>query len=444
MEKPAASFSQVWNMSLGFLGIQFGWALQTTNMSAIYEYLGAKTAEIPALWLAAPVTGLIVQPFIGAMSDLTWGWLGRRRPYFLTGAVLACLALLLMPLSTRLWMAVTLLWLLDTSINVSMEPFRAFVADQLPRRQRGYGFAMQCLFIGLGSVLASALPWVFAHGFGVSVRSTAVQPIPPTVRYSFDVGALVFLGTVLWTVFTTREYPPADPGALAALRARKRGWKKAFKEIVGALADMPPTMRRLAWVQTLTWTGVFCMGLYFVPVVARDVFGAVDERSNLYAEGTEWGGLCFAFASLVSFFTSFALLALSTRVKLRVIHAVCLFLGGVGLLSVAVVHDKHLLLLSMVGVGVMGASISSMPYALLANALPEERVGVYMGIFNLFIVLPEVAVSLGMGPLMGAWMHGNRLYAVVVGGVFLLLAAALTPFVPDPATGEGLKADPSL
>ena len=411
-------------------------------MSAIYEYLGAKTSEIPALWLAAPVTGLIVQPLVGAMSDLTWGRLGRRRPYFLTGAVLACLALLLMPLSTRLWMAVTLLWLLDTAINVSMEPFRAFVADQLPARQRGYGFAMQCLFIGLGSVVASALPWIFAHGFGVSVRSTVAQPIPSAVRYSFDVGALAFLGTVLWTVCTSREYPPADLGALASLRASKRGWKNRFKEIADAMADMPPTMRRLAGVQTLTWTGVFCLGLYFVPVVAHNVFGAVDERSNLYAEGTEWGGLCFAFASLVSFFTSFVLMALSTRVKLRLIHAVCLGLGGLGLLSVAAVHDKDLLLLSMVGIGVMGASISSMPYALLANALPEDRVGVYMGIFNLFIVLPEIAVSLGMGPLMRAWLHGNRLYVVVAGGIFLLLAAAFTPFVPDPTSNDGPKADP--
>ena len=442
MERPAASFSQVWNLSCGFLGIQFGWALQTANMSAIYEYLGAKSAEIPALWLAAPVTGLIVQPLIGAMSDLTWGRLGRRRPYLLTGTVFACLALLLMPLTTRLWMAVTLLWLLDVSINVSMEPYRAFVADQLPRRQRGYGFAVQCLFIGLGSVVASALPWMFAHGFGVSGQSTPAQPIPSTVRYAFDVGALAFLGTVLWTVSTTREYPPTDLAAFALLKASRRGWKNRFKEIVGAIADMPPTMRRLAGVQTLTWTGIFCMGLYFVPVVAHNVFGAVAGKSRLYAEGVEWGGLCFAFASLIGFFTSFALIALSTRVKLKLIHAVCLFLGGVGLLSVAVIHDKYLLLLPMVGIGMAGASLSSMPYAMLANVLPEARAGVYMGIFNLFIVLPEVAVSLGMGSLMGVWLHGNRLYAVVIGGVFLLLAAALTPFVPESDSGHELAENP--
>ncbi len=431
MEKPPASFWQIWNMSFGFLGIQFGWGLQGANMSAIYEYLGAKPDQIPVLWLAAPMTGLLVQPIIGSMSDRTWGPLGRRRPYFLVGALLASAALLLMPSSSSLWMAAGLLWVLDSSINISMEPFRAFVADLLPERQRGRGFAVQSLFIGMGSVMASALPWVFSHAFGVSSKTSAAMRIPLTVRYSFYLGALAFLGAVLWTVFTTREYPPEDMAAFTALKARRGGFAHGAREIFDAFVEMPSTMRRLAWVQMCTWLALFCIGLYFIPAVAHNVFGAVNEKSSTYADGTEWGGLCLAVSSLVTFFASFGLIYASRRARPKQIHTVCLLCGAAGLLSVGVIHDKHLLLLSMTGIGIATASILSMPYALLANSLPPTRIGVYMGIFNLFIVLPEIAASLGLGWIMNTWLHGNRMYAVVAGGFSMLLAAILMRFVED-------------
>ena len=430
-EKPAASFWQIWNMSFGFLGIQFGWGLQTANMSAIYEYLGAKPAQIPVLWLAAPMTGLIVQPIIGSMSDRTWGRLGRRRPYFLGGALLASAALLLMPSSSSLWMAAGLLWVLDSCINISMEPFRAFVADLLPERQRGRGFAVQSLFIGMGSVIASALPWILSHGFGVSSQSSAAARIPPAVRYSFYVGAFAFLGAVLWTVLTTQEYPPEDLAAFAAMKARRRGFMHGAREIFDAFVEMPSTMRRLAWVQMCTWLGLFCMGLYFIPAVAHNVFGAADEKSSMYSEGTEWGGLCFSVSSLVTFVAAFALIVASRQIRPKQIHTVCLLCGAVGLLSVGVIHDKYLLLLSMTGIGIATASILSMPYALLASSLPPSRIGVYMGIFNLFIVLPEIAASLGLGWVMSTYLQGNRMYAVVAGGVSMLLAAILMQFVED-------------
>jgi maltose/moltooligosaccharide transporter len=435
MEKPSFSFWQLWNMSFGFLGIQFGWGLQTANMSAIYEYLGAKPDQIPVLWLAAPMTGLLVQPIIGSMSDRTWGPLGRRRPYFLVGALLASMALVLIPFSSSLWMAAGLLWVLDSSINISMEPFRAFVADLLPERQRGRGFAMQSLFIGLGAVIASALPWMLSHGLGVNGRTSLAARIPSTVRYSFYLGAGAFLGAVLWTVFTTREYPPEDMAAFRALKAQRHGFVGGAEEIWRAIKEMPSTMRRLAWVQIFTWLGLFCMGLYFIPAVAHNVFGAPNEKSSLYSEGTEWGGLCFSVSSLVTFFAAFGLFVASRRVRPKQIHTVCLLCGAAGLMSVGVIHDKYLLLLSMTGVGIATASIISMPYALLANSLPPDRIGVYMGIFNLFIVLPEIVASLGFGWVMNNWLRNDRLYAVVAGGVFMLLAAALMRFVEDsPAT----------
>jgi maltose/moltooligosaccharide transporter len=395
------------------------------NMSAIYEYLGAKPDQIPLLWLAAPLTGLIVQPIIGNLSDHTWGRLGRRRPYFLVGAILSSAALLVMPNVTALWMAAGLLWMLDASINISMEPFRAFVADLLPEEQRTQGFAMQSLFIGLGAVIASALPWLLTH-WGVSGASVAGHAIPTTVRLSFTLGAAVFLAAVLWTIVTTKEYPPeaSDP-------AEKRAAHSTAGEILSALREMPRTMRQLAPVQLCTWLGLFCMWLYFVPAVAHQVFGANDPQSTAYSEGVEWGGLCFGMYSAVCFVFSFALEPMARALSRRRTHGVCLVAGAVGLLAVAVIHNKYLLLLSMTGVGIAWASTLSMPYAMLAGSLPAKRVGLYMGIFNFFIVLPEIIASLGFGWVMNHLLDNNRVAAVVCGGGFLLLAALLAQRVSD-------------
>jgi maltose/moltooligosaccharide transporter len=399
------------------------------NMSAIYQYLGAREDEIPILWLAAPLTGLIVQPIIGYFSDRTWNRLGRRRPYFLGGAIAASLALLAMPNSGSLWMAAGLLWILDASVNVSMEPFRAFVADLLPEEQRTSGFAMQSLFIGLGAVVASALPYLFTQ-LGVA-QGHGAGAIPLNVRFSFYMGAAAFLAAVLWTIVTTREYPPADLGAFRREKASSAGFFHGGREILDAIVRMPETMRQLALVQICTWFGLFCMWLYFPVAVARNVFGAPNETSPIYRQGVEWGGICFAMYSAVCFVFSFALPRIAGRLGRKATHGVCLLAGAVGLLSVGVIHDKNLLLLSMAGVGVAWASILSMPYAMLAGSLPPGKVGVYMGIFNFFIVLPEIAASLGFGWVMQHLLNNNRLSAVLAGGAFMALAAGLTQLVRE-------------
>jgi len=432
--KPEMSFWQIWNMSFGFFGIQFGWGLQMANMSAIYEYLGARADQIPILWLAAPLTGLLIQPMIGHASDRTWGRLGRRRPYFLGGAILSSLMLILMPNCAALWMAAGMLWILDASINVSMEPFRAFVADLLPEGQRTAGFAMQSLFIGLGAVVASALPWLLTNVFHLQQGAGDARVVPATVRLSFYIGAAVFLGAVLWTIATTKEYPPQDVAAFRRAKAEKTGFAANAREILQAIAEMPVTMRRLGPVQLFTWLGLFCMWLYFPVAVAHNVFGASDPGSPLYKAGVEWGGICFALYSAVCFAFSFALPWMARKVGRRSTHTACLLCGALGLMSVALIHDKYVLLLTMVGVGIAWASTLSMPYAILAASLPPERTGVYMGIFNFFIVTPEILASLFFGWLMIHLLHNNRIYAVIAGGVFLLVAAAMMQRVKDPRT----------
>jgi maltose/moltooligosaccharide transporter len=402
------------------------------NMSAIYEYLGARADQIPILWLAAPLTGLIVQPIIGNASDHTWTRLGRRRPYFLAGAILSSLALILMPRCSALWMAAGLLWILDTSINISMEPFRAFVADLLPEEQRTQGFAMQSLFIGLGAVVASALPWLLTNVFHVA-RENSGRAIPITVRISFYLGAAAFFGAVLWTVVTTREYPPDESDAVRRRNSEARGVLRHVSEILFAIREMPATMRQLAPVQLLTWLGLFCMWLYFPVAVARNVFGAADQAAPSYTAGVEWAGICFGMYSAVCFVYSFFLPAVARTVGRKWAHSLSLLCGAAGLISVAVIHNKNYLLLAMVGVGIAWASTLSMPYSVLAGALPPSRTGVYMGIFNFFIVLPEIIASLAFGWIMVHVLHNNRMAAVTAGGVFLVLAAVLMQSVQEVA-----------
>lgn len=435
MKKPELSFWQLYNMSFGFLGIQFGWGLQLANMSAVYEKLGARPDQVPLLWLAAPVTGLIVQPIIGAASDRTWGPLGRRRPYFLTGAILASIALFVMPTSSTLWMAATLLWILDASINISMEPFRAFVADKLDASQRTAGFVLQSFFIGIGASLANALPLLLSW---LGVSGNTAGGVPLSVKYSFQAGAVVFLVCVLWTVATTSELPPEDLEAFHRARRDKRGVGALAREIVEAVRDMPRTMRQLAVVQLFTWLGLFCMWLFFVPATARHVFGAVDAQSELYTRGIEWGGFAFAFYSITCFVVALALPKLADASSRKAVHIGSLVCGAIGLLSVYAIHDRYVLLLSMVGVGIAWASILSMPYAILSTALPPSRMGVYMGVFNFFIVIPEIVAALAFGPLIrlafGTDNANAPLYMVMFGGVFLLGAAALMLLVHDVAS----------
>ena len=430
--RPRLSPVQMFNMSFGFLGIQFGWGLQLANMSAVYEKLGARPDQVPLLWLAAPVTGLLVQPIVGALSDRTWGALGRRRPYFLTGAILASVALFFMPTSSSLWMAATLLWVLDASINISMEPFRAFVADKLSAAQRTSGFVMQSLFIGIGASLANALPYILRQ---MGVEGNTAGGIPLSVKYSFQAGAVVFLLCVLWTVLTTSEFPPEDMAAFERAKKNRLGIGALLSEIGTSIREMPVTMRQLAVVQLFTWLGLFCMWLFFVPATARHVFGATDPHSDLYTQGMEWGGFAFAFYSITCFIVALALPKLAAMTSRKAVHAGALLCGAIGLLSVYVIHEKYLLIASMVGVGIAWASILSMPYAILSTALPANRMGVYMGIFNFFIVIPEIIASLAFGPVTRALFGQDNpdapLYTVMLGGICLIIAAVCVLWVRD-------------
>lgn len=435
MKRPELSFWQIWNMSFGFFGIQFGWGLQMANMSAIYQYLGATPEDIPLLWLAAPLTGLIVQPIVGYYSDRTWNRMGRRRPYFLVGAILASLALIAMPNSSTLWMAAGLLWILDASVNISMEPFRAFVGDMLPPRQRKFGFAMQSLLIGLGAVLSSALPWILTNLFGMSNEPTGDSPIPMTVHIAFYAGSLIFFGAVLFTILRTREYPPEDMEAFRKMKAEGAGPLHAFKEIFEGILSMPKVMRQLAIPQFFTWFALFCLWINFVPAVASSLYDA-DPASAAYRSGAEWAGVCFSIYNFVAFFFSFFLLMLVKRFSAKSIHTVCLAVGGLGMASVSFINNPHLLILSMIGIGIAWASILAMPYAMLSNGIPGEKMGFYMGVFNFFIVLPQIFASLGLGWVLRTFLQNNAMNAVLLGGASLLVAAVTLRLV-DEKRSEG-------
>jgi maltose/moltooligosaccharide transporter len=441
-EKPRLSFWQIWNMSFGFLGIQFGWGLQIANMSPIYKYLGAEESTLPYLWLAGPITGLLVQPIVGSMSDRTWNRLGRRRPYFLVGAILASIALFIMPDSGTIWMAAGLLWILDASINITMEPFRAFVADKLPEEQRTLGFVMQSFFIGIGQTLANALPFILT---AAGVTGVLASGVPVSTEYAFKVGAVVFILAVLLTVVTTREYPPEDIEAFRRMKRERRGVLGGFAEIFSAIGEMPKTMKQLAVVQFFTWFALPCMWQFFGLTVARHVFGASDPDSPGFKEGTEWGGACFAVYNVVCFAVAFALPALANATSRKAVHAISLACGGLGLLSVYLVQTKYGLWLSMAGVGIAWASILSMPYVMLSTAVPPLRMGVYMGVFNLFIVIPQVVMSFVMPPLIKNVIGDDPLRVVMIGGASLLVAALsvfIVEDVPKPVpTDDVLRGD---
>ena len=502
--KPELSVGQIWNMCFGFLGIQFGFALQNANVSRIFQTLGAEIDDLPILWLAGPVTGLLVQPVIGYFSDRTWGPLGRRRPYFLWGALLASAALVAMPNSPTLWVAAGLLWILDASINVSMEPSRALVGDMLPERQRALGYSMQSLFIGLGAVIASALPWVFTNWFGLS-NTAPDGDIPASVEWSFYFGAAAFLGAVLWSVLRTREYPPeqlhayeAAEAAAAAARGTvptvdipddrptrsveqyrsgglwcllagavfcaaiaALGWRKELYVLAGGLVGfgllqmhigrlqaagrtegmlhaivndlfgMPRVMRQLAVVQMLTWFALFAMWIYSTSAVARHQFGATDPDSPAFQEGANWVGILFAVYNVFAVVWALVLPSLAQRIGRRGAHLVSLCCGALGLASFALIHDPQWLLLSMVGVGIAWASIVSLPYAMLVGSLPARKLGLYVGIFNFFIVIPQILAASLLGLMVDRVFGDDPIWALVLGGGLMVAAGVATLRVDD-------------
>ena len=465
-KKPKLSILQIINMSIGFMGIQFGWGLQMANMSSIYEYLGANADKIPILWLAAPLTGLLVQPLIGHMSDNTWCRLGRRRPYFLVGAILATAALFFMPFAGSLIMAASLLWILDTSVNISMEPFRAFVADMLPEEQRTVGYSVQTLFVSIGAITASAFPWIVHNIFHVADKAPALHPaatvgigahahaivsqffshipllnhihladkLPYIIKFSFHFGAAVFIICVLWTICTVKEYPPDEE----ELKKKKKVENKEgfFKEIAHDLAHMPATMRELAWVQVFTWMGFFIMWMYF-PISVGHLFGT--EGTTEYANGIEWAGLCFAGYNFITFIYSFVMPSIAKRITRKGTHIASLLLGAVSMMAVVflkggpehIAFTKKFVMFLMIGIGITWGSVLTMPYAMLSTAIPKAKMGIYMGIFNFFITIPQIIVSLGFGWVMKNLLNDNRLMGVMCGGACWIIAALLTLRVRD-------------
>lgn len=497
MEKPRLSFWQIWNMSFGFLGIQFGFALQNSNVSRIFETLGANIDEIPILWIAAPVTGLIIQPIIGHMSDRTWNRLGRRRPFFLIGAILASLALLFMPNSPVLWVAAGMLWIMDASINVSMEPFRAFVGDMLPSSQRTQGFSMQSFFIGIGAVVASALPYMLTNWFGISNTAAEMQ-IPDSVKYSFYIGGAVFLAAVCWTVFSSKEYSPEEMKKFAEstkeLREKhnpgfdipvpsksflKNGWiwlvigligtlyifykqldlglyvlfvgsalfgllqlfvgaltnrgrtKSAVVSIISDLYKMPKTMKQLAFVQFFSWFALFAMWIYTTPAVTHHIYNATDPTTALYNQGADWVGVLMAVYNGFAAIMAFVLVWLSRKTNRKTVHMISLIIGGIGLASFYFIKNPDLLLISELGIGLAWASILAMPYAILAGSLPPEKTGVYMGIFNFFIVIPQITAASILGFFMKSLLNNQAIYALLLGGAAMIVAAVMVYFVDD-------------
>jgi maltose/moltooligosaccharide transporter len=423
--KPKLSFWQVWNMCFGFFGIQFGWTLQMNNMSAIYEFLGASPEAIPGLWLAAPMTGLIVQPIIGYLSDRTWSpRLGRRRPFFLIGAILSSAALFIMPNSSAIWMAAGTLWILDSSINISMEPFRAFVGDNLNEKQRSFGFAMQSMFIGAASFIAGFLPGILVNWFGIS-RDKGAGGIPQNIMWSFYIGGIMFFLAVLYTVVRSKEYPPSDPNWKAHLKKESGGgFIGGVKEIFFAITHMPNQMKRLAVVQFLTWPGLFLMWFYYSTGVATKIFdGNSQTNSDVYTQGLEYAGNTSAILNLVTFAFSFTIPFWVGKIGKKFTHVTCLLTGGIGLIAVNFITEPWMLYVAMSMVGIAWASILSMPYSMLAGAIPQEKMGIYMGIFNFFIVLPEIIASLFFGKIMSDYLHNDKMMAVLIGGVLLCTAA---------------------
>ncbi|ATQ75469.1 MFS transporter [Massilia violaceinigra] len=429
--KPRLSFWQLWNMSFGFFGIQFGFALQNANTSRIFSTLGANADDLPLFWLAAPVTGLLVQPIIGYLSDNTWHpfW-GRRRPFFFLGAILATVAMFLMPNSTSLWMAVFVLWMMDASINVSMEPFRAFVGDKLHPTQQTSGFAMQTFFIGCGSVIASLLPTMFTEWFNVS-NVPVNGGIPDTVRYSFYVGGLAFMGAVSWTVITTRETPPEDIKAFRADVEKRKGTLHALREILGGFTTMPRTMVQLASVSFFSWLALFTMWVNTTPAVAENVFGTLDAQSPAFQSAGNWVGVMFAVYNGVSAIAAFILPAIARRTNRKMTHLACLVIGGISLASIFFITQKEMLLIPMIGVGIAWASILTVPYAILAGALPAERMGFYMGVFNFFVVIPQIIGGVILGPISAALLGGRPVATLLLAGACMAIGGLLTVFVAD-------------
>jgi maltose/moltooligosaccharide transporter len=441
MQKRRLSFWEIWNMSFGFLGIQMGFALQNANASRILQIFGADIHELSWFWLVAPVTGLIVQPIIGYYSDRTWTSLGRRRPFFLTGAILAAIGLVLMPnadwfiaILPSLWVGAGMLFIMDASFNVAMEPFRALVADKLPSDQRTLGFSVQTVLIGIGAVIGSWLPYVLTNWFDISNRAV-VGEVPLNLLLSFVIGAAILVGSILVTVITTKEYSPEELEKMDdhVEEPVDEKEKSSLLDIFSDFAKMPQTMRQLSWVQFFSWFGLFGMWVFSTPAIAHHIYGLPlsDSSSETYQDAGDWVGVLFGVYNAVSAVFAFFLPAIALKIGRKSTHILSLFIGALGMLSIYIMPNEYWLLLSMFAIGIGWASILAMPYAILAGSIPPKKMGVYMGIFNFFIVIPQIVNAL-VGGLMVKYLYdGNPIYALVTSGIAFLIAAILTFRIDD-------------
>ncbi|MEH6435231.1 MFS transporter [Massilia sp. DD77] len=439
--QPRLSFWQIVNMNVGFFGIQFSFGLQQSSMSPIYKYLGADEASLPLLWLAGPVTGLVVQPIVGAMSDRTVTRWGRRTPYFLVGALLCSLGLLAMPFSPTLWMAASLLWILDAANNVTMEPYRAFVSDKLAPPQHSLGFLTQSAFTGLGQTLAYLTPSLLVW-FGMDKDATNDSHIPQVVVAAFMIGALMSIASVLWSVKTSPELP-LDEAALARMRAQRPGVKTVLADIVLALREMPDPMRRLALMKLFQWYAMFCYWQYIMLSLAQTLYGTTDPASQGFRDANLLNGQVGAFYNFIAFIAAFALVPFTRRFGARRMHSACLGLAGLCMLSIPMIREPALLFLPMIGIGMAWASIMGNPYVMLAGCIPPERTGIYMGIFNMFIVIPMIIQILTLPLYYEAGLGGNPENVIRLAGALMLCAALAVLWVKlKPAPPAGLQQAP--
>jgi maltose/moltooligosaccharide transporter len=429
LHKPHLSFWQIINMNVGFFGIQFSFGLQQSNMSPIYGYLGADEASLPYLWLAGPMTGLIVQPIIGAMSDKTTSKLGRRTPYFLIGALLCSLGLLFMPFSPTLWMAASLLWILDTGNNVTMEPYRAFVSDKLSTIQTDIGFLVQSAFTGLAQTLAYLSPVILVW-IGMNKDSVNSHHIPYITITAFIIGAFFSLASILWSVKTTPEIPLNDE-EIEQIKKNPLNVKSVAVEIKSAFLEMPLVMKQLAVMMLFQWYAMFCYWQYITLSLATTFFGTTDATTQGFRDAGLINAKIGGFYNFMSFVTAFAMIPIVRRIGAKYTHAACLTQAGLAMLSIPSIHSQNLLFIPMIGVGLAWASIMGNPYSMLAHAIPKERVGIYMGIFNMFIVVPMFIQIMTLPLYYKSLLHGNPENVIRLAGALLLMAALAGVFVSN-------------
>ncbi|NOT46804.1 MAG: MFS transporter [Acidobacteria bacterium] len=430
--KPMLSFWQIWNMSFGFLGIQYGFGLQQANLSPIFRYLDADESKLPVLWLAGPITGLLIQPIIGAISDGTWTRFGRRKPFFLVGALTGSVAVLLMPYSSVLWMAVGLFWILDASMNTAMEPYRAMVGDKLNSKQRTIGFSVQTFMIAGGQIAAGVMPLLLLYS-GVSGDTQGGKHIPDIVKYSFVIGVVAMLVSMAWTNFTTDEYPPDNLEEFRAEQAAKGGFfgriGHAFKDIWEAVIDMPQGLRRIWWVKLFTWYGLPFMWQYLSLSIARHSFNAPSPDSPNFAEGSSWGGPAFVVMNFTTVVMAFLIPAIVKAIGTRMTYGVLLAFGGIGFISMLLFTNIYAVLACMVGVGIAWSGIITIPFIMTTSIVSPKRIGVYMGLLNAFICIPQIMNNLTAGFYYNTLLQGDPRNALVLCGICFILAAVACLFI---------------